>query len=466
MNNKRCMLAAALVWTVYAAPAFAESVTLFRVFLNDGTAVVSYGEYARVGDRVVFSMPIGTAGTDPRIDPSLHVVNLPAAAVNWTATTRYADSARFAHYMATSAEADYAALAGEVAAALNAIVLAKEPRARLDMAVAARRRLASWPRDHHGYRAGDVREMLGLLDEAISGLRIAAGETRFELDLVVNTSAPQLPESVPMLRSPTPAESITQAIAVAKITDVPADRVSILRGVMAALDNPRNELPRKWTEPTRQWAIYTIGEESRLDQRYAALTTSVLRRAADAAGRADVRAVEAVIETVGRRDAELGRRRRDEINALLAQVRVQLDAARKLRLARDQWQERIGSFRAYIQAVGPVVDTLVRAQRNLDDIKRLAGSEATVLVALGGRFETSAKTLSALAVPDELKPSHALLVSAVNLADNAVKTRRQAVISGELGSAWDASSAAAGSMMLLTKAREDMGAIVQLPQIR
>ena len=47
------------MWLACAAPAFAESVTLFRVFLNDGTAVVSYGEYARVGDRLVFSMPIG-----------------------------------------------------------------------------------------------------------------------------------------------------------------------------------------------------------------------------------------------------------------------------------------------------------------------------------------------------------------------------------------------------------------------
>ena len=45
------------------------------------------------------------------------------------------------------------------------------------MAVDARRRLASWPKDHYGYRADDVREMLGLLDEAISGLRVAAGET-------------------------------------------------------------------------------------------------------------------------------------------------------------------------------------------------------------------------------------------------------------------------------------------------
>ena len=53
------MLLAVLVWLTCAAPAFAESVTLFRVFLNDGTAVVSYGEYARVGDRLVFSMPVG-----------------------------------------------------------------------------------------------------------------------------------------------------------------------------------------------------------------------------------------------------------------------------------------------------------------------------------------------------------------------------------------------------------------------
>ena len=81
--------------------------------------------------------------------------------------------------MATSAEADYAALAGEVAATLNAIVFTKDPKARLDMAIDARRRLASWPREHYGYRADDVREMLGLLDEAISGLRAAAGETSF-----------------------------------------------------------------------------------------------------------------------------------------------------------------------------------------------------------------------------------------------------------------------------------------------
>lgn len=465
MHSKRCMLLAVLVWLACAGSTSAESVTLFRVFLNDGTAVVSYGEYARVGDRLIFSMPIGAVDGNGR-DPNLHVVNLPLSAVNWTATTKYAESARFSHYMATSAEADYAALAGDVAATLNAIVLAKDPKARLTMAVDARRRLASWPREHHGYRADDVREMLGLLDEAISGLRVAAGETSFVLDLVATAPPEDRREDVPVLRVPTATEAITQAIAVAKATDVAADRASILRGVLAALDDPRNVLPPGWAVPTRQWALHTIREEAIVGRRYATLTSSLLKRATSAAGRGDVRAVERVLETATRRDAQLGHRRPDEINALLDQVRRQLDAARRLSLARDQWLERAGSYRAYRRVVAPIVEGLVRAQRSLDDIKRLAGSDATVLVALGERLATNLKTLGVVPVPEELKPAHALLMSAVNLAETAVKTRRQATVSGELALAWDASSAAAGSMLLLTRAREDMEAAVRIPQIR
>jgi hypothetical protein len=173
-----------------------------------------------------------------------------------------------------------------------------------------------------------------------------------------------------------------------------------------------------------------------------------------------------VLATVSRRDAQLGRRRPEGINALIEQVKVQLDAARRLRLARDRWHERASSFRAYGKGVAPVLSGMQRAQRSLDDIKRLAGSEAAVLVGLADRLAAHAKTLGVLAVPDELKPAHALLTSAVNLAETAVTTRRQAAVSGELQLAWDASSAAAGSMMLLSKAREDMEAAVRLPESR
>ena len=465
MYSRTCLSVAAS-WLICAAPAFAETVTLFRVFLNDGTAIVSYGEYARVGDRLVFSIPMGAVDPSAGTDPGLHVVNLPVSAVNWAATEKYAESARHAHYMANRAEADYAALTGDVAATLNAIVLASDAKARLDLAVSARRRLATWPRDHYGYRADDVREMLGLLDEAISGLRAAAGESSFAIELVAPVAPRDPRERVPLFGTPSAAEFIAHAIAAAKVTDIGVDRVSILRGVIAALDNPRNELPRSWARPTRRWAVHTIAEEARVEKDYAALTTSTLKRATIAAARADVRSVERELESVARRDRQLGRKRAEEINVTIEQVRIQLDAARRLRLARDRWHERASSYRAYQRHVAPVFESMVKAQRNLDDIKGLAGSDAADLLRLGDRLKAHARSLAVLSVPDELKPAHALLTSAVNLAETAVKTRRQATVSGELQLAWDASSAAAGSMMLLSRAQEDMEAAVRLPEIR
>jgi hypothetical protein len=449
--------------TLFSTTAAAEQATLFRVFLNDGTAVVSYGEYARVGDRVIFSMPIGAVGGSSTAGASLHVVNLPATAVNWTESTRYADSARFAHYLATSAEADYMEVAVEIAAALNDVLVIKDPRARLKHALDARARLAQWPSEHYGYRADDVREMLGLLDEAISGMRAAAGETRFALELVAGAAPP---ERVPLARDPTPAESITQAIAVAKATDVAADRMSILRTILGMLEQQRRLFSKTWVEATRKWTARALGEEIRADREYAALVASSAKRAEEAAAQADVRRVEQVVEDISRQDRKLGGRRPEEISALIAQVQSRLDAARQLRLARDQWTERVGGYRVYTRAIASIVETLKGAQAPLDDIKRLAGSDARTLVRLGDRLSTGMKTLHAMNVPDELKAAHALLSSAVNLADTAVKTRRQAVISGELSAAWDASSAAAGSMMLFARAQEDMEATVKLPHIR
>ena len=466
MHSRFCATLVASAWLACAPSAFAESATLFRVFLNDGTAVVSYGEYARVGDRLIFSMPLGAVDATGAGDPNLHVVNLPLSAVNWTATEKYAESARHTHYLANSAEADYAALAGDVAATLNVIVLAKEPRARLTMAVDARRRLATWPRDHYGYRAADVREMLGLLDEAISGLRVAAGESSFAIELIADAPPSDPRDRAPLLEPPIAADVIAQAIAAAKATDVAADRVSILHGVVAALESPQSALSPSWRRQTRRWALRAVADEARVERAYGAFTSGVLKRAGDAAGRADVRAVERVLATVARRDAQLGRKRPEEINVLISQVKVHLDAARRLRLARDQWHERASSFRAYRLSVAPVLTAMARARGSLDDIKGLAGSDAAVLVGLADRLALHARTLGTVAVPDELKPSHALLVSAVNLAETAAKTRRQAAVSGDLQLAWDASSAAAGSMLLLGRAREDMEAAVRLPELR
>src|SRR5216684_5784455 len=106
------VLATALVVPVRAAAAAVnDDATLLRVFLTDGTSLVSYGEPARVGDRVVFSMPTATTP-----NPPLHLVNLPIARVDWERTSRYAANARATHYVQTQADSDYAQLSNDVAA--------------------------------------------------------------------------------------------------------------------------------------------------------------------------------------------------------------------------------------------------------------------------------------------------------------------------------------------------------------
>ena len=62
------------------AGAAASDPMLFRLFLTDGTSLVSYGEFARVDDRVVFSLASGSVE-----EPRLQVATLPASRIDWSA---------------------------------------------------------------------------------------------------------------------------------------------------------------------------------------------------------------------------------------------------------------------------------------------------------------------------------------------------------------------------------------------
>ena len=41
--------------------------TLFRIFMLDGKTFVSYGEFVRLDENVVFSMPVGGPPDQPRL---------------------------------------------------------------------------------------------------------------------------------------------------------------------------------------------------------------------------------------------------------------------------------------------------------------------------------------------------------------------------------------------------------------
>jgi hypothetical protein len=455
--KRLCMVA--LVGLCAAQRVEAGDAMLLRVYLADGSAIVSYGEYARVGERVVFSMPLGG---EPE-SPGLQLVNLPASVIDWDRTARYADSARAAHYAGTQGESDYAQLTASVARTLNDISVATNDKARLQLALAARRELEQWPSRHHLYRASDVREILGILDEVIAELRAAAGETRFDLNLVATA---EIVPHVPLLPPPTIQDSISQAMAVARLSDVPADRISLLSAIVGTLNRNRAKLPAAWIDKRRREALDAIAVEARYDRAYGRLTEQVIDAASAAAERADVVKIEALLKDVARRDEELGYRRPVEMSGLLVALQVRLEVARGLRLARDRWLLRRPAVLAYQSAIKTGIDDFSRSRSPLDAIRRLAGPDASVLTMLAVRLDTAIRRLEAIRAPEELSGAHALLVSAAKLAANAVNVRRQAVQSGDIAVAWDASAAAAGAMMLFSKARGDMDSVADYPQVR
>lgn len=442
--------AGALVLAVSAAPgvgpASAQELPLFRLFLNDGTVVACLGEYARLESQVVCSLPIGG-------DAATHPVTLDASAVDWVQSDQYAATLRAALYAQSRGERDFAELSGEVARILNEVTQTADPATRLGLALEARRRLADWPRAHHDYRADDVRQILQLVDDAISDFRAAAGAQQFDLAFHAGAAAPPV---AMLMAPPTPEQSVTAAVALADRLESAAERVSLFDAIARTLGGLGDRLPGGAAERLGALVNARLGEERRVDAAYLRMTTEVAAEARAAAARADVRGVERALGSVARRDARLGRQRPERVAAVLAAVQEDLDAARRLRLARDAWAARSTAYRSYQRSVRRPMAHLAGMARGLDDIKRLAGPALPALGALSSRATAALRGINVVVPPPDLSAVHALLVSAAQLASQAVAARQEAVAGGGMERAWQASSAAAGALMLLERARGDL----------
>jgi hypothetical protein len=135
---------------------------------------------------------------------------------------------------------------------------------------------------------------------------------------------------------------------------------------------------------------------------------------------------------------------------------LRLDAARRLRLARDHWAMHLGEYRAYRRGIRDAVATAKGLSEALDDIRTLAGPPREQLEHTRVDAQEAGLLLSRVKVPEDLQPIHAMLVSAVKLASTACDQRLDAVRSGNVQTAWNASSAAAGALMLFSRAQEDL----------
>lgn len=439
-----------------ATVANGEDGEFLRIFLRDGSSLVSYGELARVEDRAVFSMPTSAAS----LDPQLHLVTLPSDRVDWDRTTRYAESARASRYLATRAEQDYAALSDAVAQALSDISRVQDAPGRLAIVERARKTLAEWPPAHYNYKQEEVRQMIGTLDEAIADLRAAAGLRRFDLAFVAAVET--LEKREPLLPKPTPREAIEQTLMAASLTPSSVERVSLLMTALGRLDHDAN-VAGLWASTTRTAVKGMIDTEVAVDRLYQNLTKRHLSVAEQRARVADVRGVQNLLGQIANDDQRLGHRRPESVAALVGAVQDQLDAARRLRLARDQWLLKSVDYKRYHAEVAPYIQRLQLLKPALEDIKALAGSTPTTLGQIQAASSQIVAAVAIVPAPEDLRAAHALLVSAAQLADSAARIRREAALSGDLARAWDASSAAAGALMLTTRAATDIQALLKPP---
>src|SRR5918993_709242 len=355
---------AASAWAQPPAPP--ADVALYRVFLHDGTTLLSYGEYARVSDRVVVSLPLG--GSSNAATPALHLVSIPSDTVDWEKTDAYADSVRAARYGATRGPDDFALLSEAVSRALSDIALTADPARKIAMAAEARQNVTRWAAEHYGFRAERVAQMASLFDDVISETQTAAGMKNFDLSLVANTAAPPW---VPLLPEPSLQESVEQAVRAAAMAPEATERTSLLRAIERVLAS--GSAADGWMGPMRVRVGSALATEERATSGYEAMTRDVLNAADRYAARADVTGVERVIRRALSEDDRLGQRRPQEMASLLALLDSRLDAARRLRLARGSWAGRSEPLRRYHASLTQPLSLMRLARAPLDEIRRLAG---------------------------------------------------------------------------------------------
>jgi hypothetical protein len=324
--------------------------------------------------------------------------------------------------------------------------------------------LVEWPQYHYSYRADELGQMTTWLDQVVSELRVAAGKSSFDLALVASTPAPAVP-NVDLLPAPSFRERLELGLRAARVTPEPAQRTALLRAILDVLaPTDRPEFKGSWMEELRLRAAGELAAEVRIDNAYADLRTRALARAAVLQKRADVRGLQGVVQWVLAQDARLEGGRPADVAALLATLDVKLDAARRFRLALDAWALRTEILKGYWARVRFGLDQFLAVREWLSDVRQLAGPSAGALRQLSERAAVAQRELGKVQPPPEVAAPHSTLVAAAGMAVRAATSRLAAIRSGSMDTAWEASSAAAGSLLMLDQAIAELRRITHEPQ--
>ena len=139
-----------------------------------------------------------------------------------------------------------------------------------------------------------------------------------------------------MLGLPTPAEQLDPGGPAGQPDQSAVRRLMLLQTARAMLDEAGAAVIPNAAALRESLEIRIKGELD-VERRYADLSRRLVRASSREAARARVTGVEKVLARIDDEDLKLGRRRPDVVAALRATVAADLEAARILRLRRDQW---------------------------------------------------------------------------------------------------------------------------------
>jgi hypothetical protein len=270
----------------------------------------------------------------------------------------------------------------------------------------------------------------------------------------------------PMATMPSPREQIDEVLHVASLTERPSERMALLQAALLLLDEAGAAIGDPHLAVLRRITETRIREERAIDAKYTELVRRLMKDARRGAERAKIGDVQRVLTRIPREDARLGGRRPGIVHALRASVQARLDAARRFRLLQDQWTIRRSLYRNYRRATGGKLLQLAKLQPAFEAIRQQEGPEPDALRELQTKICGGAEQLARRRPPGDLQVMHDLQVGAWRFAESTVNLRYQAARIASDATAREASSAAAGALLLLADAQREIRGLLEPPRLQ
>jgi hypothetical protein len=259
---------------------------------------------------------------------------------------------------------------------------------------------------------------------------------------------------------PDVAESVALAMAAAAACDNDDERLAILRIAAKMAESLPPDSPVRIAS-TREFIA-----ESTANEAYAALASEIRAQADAARKKGDVAGLAKMAETVRSRDKALGGRRPQVVAGLLAELEAMIASTKPVSDTLTRYTRVRAYLLAYERTIRPVMSGFDGLRPILNAIREMRYTSYDRLVVASERLKKFMGAVATIQPPEELADVHATLASALSMADHACSKRRLAVAIMSGPSAEQASSAAAGALLLLDQTRAQLVQRLYPPKVQ